>query len=142
MEIPLIRHPESVTIVPVDGDEIVLVNQTRRGAGKRILELPAGAMEPGENPAEAARRELAEECGLAAASLRELGSFWAVPAYSTEFVHVFEATELTAVTSPHLDADEDIEVERAVAKEAEGLVSDAVSLAALALWRSGGPIAA
>ena len=135
MEIPLVRHPESVTIVPVDGDEIVLVSQTRRGAGKRILELPAGTMEPGESPAEAARRELAEECGLAAATWRELGSFWAVPAYSTEFVHVFEAAELSAVPSLHLDEDEDIEVERAAAGEAEVLVSDAGSLAALALWR-------
>ena len=135
MEIPLVRHPESVTIVPVDGDEIVLVSQTRRGAGKRILELPAGTMEPGEDPAEAARRELAEECGLAAATWRELGSFWAVPAYSTEFVHVFEAAELSAVPSLHLDDDEDIEVERAAAGEAEVLVSDAGSLAALALWR-------
>lgn len=135
MEIPLVRHPESVTIVPVDGDEIVLVSQTRRGAGKRILELPAGTMEPGESPAEAARRELAEECGLAAATWRELGSFWAVPAYSTEFVHVFEAAGLSAVPSLHLDEDEDIEVERAAAGEAEVLVSDAGSLAALALWR-------
>ena len=135
MEIPLVRHPESVTIVPIDGDEVVLVSQTRRGAGKRILELPAGTLEPGEVPAEAARRELAEECGLAAGTWRELGSFWAVPAYSTEFVHVFEATKLSAVPSPHLDADEDIEVERAAAGEAETLVADAGSLAALALWR-------
>ena len=136
MEIPLVRHPESVTIVPVDGDEIVLVSQTRRGAGKRILELPAGTIEPGERPAEAARRELAEECGLAAASWRELGSFWAVPAYSTEFVHVFEATDLSAVPSLHLDEDEDIEVERVAAGEAQQMLADAGSLAALALWAS------
>jgi 8-oxo-dGTP pyrophosphatase MutT (NUDIX family) len=135
VEIPLVHHPESVTIVPVDGEEIVLVSQTRRGAGKRILELPAGTMEPGESPAEAARRELAEECGLAAATWRELGSFWAAPAYSTEFVHVFEAAELSVVPSLHLDEDEDIEVERAAAGEAEALVADAGSLAALALWR-------
>jgi ADP-ribose pyrophosphatase len=135
VEIPLVHHPESVTIVPVDGEEIVLVSQTRRGAGKRILELPAGTMEPGESPAEAARRELAEECGLAAATWRELGSFWAAPAYSTEFVHVFEAAELSVVPSLHLDEDEDIEVERAAAGAAEALVADAGSLAALALWR-------
>jgi ADP-ribose pyrophosphatase len=136
VEIPLVRHPESVTIVPVDGDEIVLVSQTRRGAGKRIFELPAGAIEPGERPAEAAKRELAEECGLAAATWRELGSFWAVPAYSTEFVHVFEATDVSAVPSLHLDEDEDIEVERIPAAEAQGAVADAGSLAALALWAS------
>jgi ADP-ribose pyrophosphatase len=135
VEIPLVHHPESVTIVPVDGEEIVLVSQTRRGAGKRILELPAGTMEPGESAAEAARRELAEECGLAAATWRELGSFWAAPAYSTEFVHVFEAADLSVVPSLHLDEDEDIEVERAAAGEAEALVADAGSLAALALWR-------
>jgi ADP-ribose diphosphatase len=75
LPIPLVRHPESVTIVPVDGAEIVLVSQTRRGADGRILELPAGTIEDGEPPAAAARRELAEECGLAASTWKRIGGF-------------------------------------------------------------------
>jgi 8-oxo-dGTP pyrophosphatase MutT (NUDIX family) len=136
--VPLVRHPESVTIVPVDGDEIVLVSQTRQGAGARLLELPAGTLEPGETPAEAARRELAEECGLAAATWQALGGFWVVPAYSTEFSHVFVASGLSGVASPRRDEDEDIEVQRVPEEEALAAVADAGSLAALALWRSAG----
>lgn len=135
MRVPLVQHPDSVALVVVEGDELVLVTQTRPGPGSRTLELPSGCLEPGETPAEAARRELAEECSLTAAGWRELGSFWAAPAYSTEYVHVFEATGTSPVESPHLDEDEDIEVERVPAGQAHKRISDAGSLAALALWR-------
>jgi ADP-ribose pyrophosphatase len=135
LRVPLVRYPESVTLVPLDGDQLVLVSQTRPGAGRRILELPAGTIEPGESPAEAARRELAEECGLEASSWESIGGFWMVPAYSTEYSHVFVASGLTEVVSPHVDEDEDIAVERVPAAVALTRVEDAGSLAALALWR-------
>ena len=145
MEIPLVRHPDSVTIVPVDGEEIFLVSQTRRGAQARLLELPAGTLEPGESPDAAARRELAEECGLEAEEWCRVGGFWVVPSYSTEFLiaAVWKglsavASALSAVDSPHRDEDEDIEIERVPAREAFGRVEDAGSLAALALWRTAG----
>jgi ADP-ribose pyrophosphatase len=131
----LVEHPPSVAIVAVDGGELVLVRQTRPGAIERTLELPSGKIEPGEAAREAAARELAEECGLAASSFREVGSFWAVPAYSAEYVHVFEATGLTSVPPVAMDDDEDLEVERVAAEEAVERVSDAVSVAALALWQ-------
>jgi ADP-ribose pyrophosphatase len=133
--VQLVEHPPSVAIVAVDAGELVLVRQTRPGANERTLELPSGKVEPGETPRDAAVRELAEECRLAAGSYRELGAFWAVPAYSTELVHVFEATRLTQATQAALDADEDIEVERLAIPEARGALSDAVSIAALALWQ-------
>jgi 8-oxo-dGTP pyrophosphatase MutT (NUDIX family) len=135
LPVPLVRHAESVTIVPLDGDEIVLVTQTRRGAGGRVVELPAGTLEDGETPVDAARRELAEECGLAAETWTPVGGFWVVPAYSTEYSHVFVATGLSPVESPHIDEDEDIEVERVRVEDAAARVADAGSLAALALWR-------
>ncbi|MGH3033994.1 MAG: NUDIX hydrolase [Gaiellaceae bacterium] len=133
----LIEHPESVTIVAVEGDEIVLVRQSRPGANGRTLELPAGCLEPGETPEQAAARELEEECGLAAGSWRKLGAFWAAPGYSTEFVHVLEASELVSVGSPRLDEDEDVVVDRLPLKGVMNELSDAGSLAALALWLGG-----
>ena len=133
----LIEHPETVIVVAVEDDEIVLVRQSRPGADGTTLELPAGCLEEGETPEEAAGRELEEECGLAAGSWRRLGSFWAAPAYSTELVHVFEATELLEIGSPGLDEDEELVSERLPLKGVLGELSDAGSLGALALWLGG-----
>jgi ADP-ribose pyrophosphatase len=130
----LIEHPESVVLVAIQDGELVAVRQTRPGTAERTLELPSGKLEPGETPARAAIRELAEECDLAAAGYRELGAFWVVPAYSTERVHVYEATGLTPTAGHPLDDDEDVEVERIPLAEAWERLSDATSLAALALW--------
>jgi ADP-ribose pyrophosphatase len=133
----VLEHPATVTIVAVENDEIVLVRQSRAGASSETLELPAGCLEEAETPAEAAARELEEECGLAAGSWRELGSFWAAPDYSTEFVHVFEATGLVRVGSPRLQPGEDLVVERRPLRGVIAEISDAGSLAALALWLQG-----
>jgi ADP-ribose pyrophosphatase len=134
VDVPLVEHPPSVVIIAVEGDALVCVRQTRPGSGGSTLELPSGKIDPGETPAAAAVRELAEECGLAADEWREVGRFWAAPAYSTEFVHVWEARDLHAADPAELDDDEDIEVERRpLATRFDGL-ADAASIAALALW--------
>jgi 8-oxo-dGTP pyrophosphatase MutT (NUDIX family) len=135
--VQLIEHPESVAIVALDGDEIVLVRQSRPGANGTTLEIPAGCLEEDETPEEAAARELEEECGLAAGSWRKLGAFWAAPAYSTEYAHVFEASGLLQIGSPRLDDDEDVVVERRPLKGVLSELSDAGSLGALALWLGG-----
>jgi ADP-ribose diphosphatase len=132
----LIRHPESVAIVALDRDELVLVRQTRPGAPVRTLEVPSGKIEPGETPEQAVARELAEECGLAARSVRELATYWAAPAYSTELVHVVEATGLSPADPVALDEDEDVEVERLPIAAALEELDDAVSIAALAVWQT------
>ncbi len=132
----LIRHADSVAIVAVDGDALVAVRQPRAGAGEATLELPSGKLEAGEGPDAAVRRELAEECGLDAAEWRRLGAFWAVPAYSTEYVHVYEATRLSpTIQVSEADAGEEVEVERVPLAEALVRLSDAVSIAAVALWQ-------
>ena len=131
---PLIEHPESVAIVPVEDGDVVFVRQTRRGARGKVVEIPSGKLEPGETPAEAAVRELAEECALGAREWREVGSFWAAPAYSTEYVHVFAARRLHAVDPRRLDADEDIELERRPLAAGLDWLEDAISVAALALY--------
>jgi ADP-ribose diphosphatase len=132
--VELVEHPPSVVLVVVDGGELVLVRQTRPGSRSRTLELPSGKLEPGENASEAAARELAEECGLAAEELDALGTFWTAPAYSTELVHVFEASGLRDAEGAALDDDEDIEVERLPLTHALERLDDAASIAALALW--------
>jgi 8-oxo-dGTP pyrophosphatase MutT (NUDIX family) len=129
----LIEHPPSVVLVVSDGDELVLVRQRRPGADGLVLELPAGTLEPGETALEAADRELAEECGLAASGWTELGSFWAAPAYSTERVTVLAGT---VSDTAHGEADEDEEIEVVLMRPADALprLEDAGSVAALGLW--------
>jgi ADP-ribose pyrophosphatase len=134
VDIPLVEFPESVVIVAVEGDQLVCVRQTRPGANGSTLELPSGKLEPDESPQEAAKRELAEECGLRAAEWRELGRFWAAPAYSTELVHTFVAADLSRVEGAELDDDEDVEMERVSLVGIFNRLSDASSIAALALW--------
>ena len=134
MTIPLVEHPDSIVIVAVEGDQLVCVRQTRPGSAGVTLELPSGKLEPGETAIEAATRELAEECALGADEWQDLGAFWAVPAYSTEFVHVYGAAGLWAAAGSALDDDEDVEVQRIPLVGSLDRLSDAVSVAALALW--------
>jgi ADP-ribose pyrophosphatase len=136
--VTVLEQPDSVIVVAVDGSEIVVVRQTRAGAGEVTLELPAGSLEPGEAPEETAARELREECGLAAGAWRNLGSFWAAPDYATEYVHAFEATELVQLgkASPK-EGEDDLEVDRLPLRGVIGELSDANSLAAMALWLQG-----
>jgi ADP-ribose diphosphatase len=133
----MIEHPPSVTLVVTDGDRLVVVRQRRPGAAGPVLELPAGTLEPDETVEEAADRELAEECGLAVSGWREIGSFWAAPAYSTELVTVLAGAR-SGVAHAEPDPDEQITVERLDPAEAESRLEDAVSLAALAVWRARG----
>jgi ADP-ribose pyrophosphatase len=129
----VIEYPASVVIVAVDGGKVVVVRQPRAGAGRETVELPAGCLEPGEDAAEAAARELREECSLAAEEWRWLGEFWAAPDYSTEWVSAFEATGLRPEAGRPA-ADEQIVVERLPLESLPGAFSDAVSMAAFALW--------
>ena len=132
----LIEHGESVVIVAVRKELVACVRQRRAGAPEPTLELPSGKLEPGETLEGAALRELAEECVLAAGRVYEVGSFWAVPAYSTELVHVFDVDGLVeADGSAVSDDDEELELEWVPLDAAEEALSDAVSIAALALWR-------
>jgi ADP-ribose diphosphatase len=135
--VEVLRQPDSVSIVAVDGGMIVIVRQTRAGADGRTLELPAGSIEEGETPEECAARELVEECGLTAGSWRRLGEFWAAPDYSTEYVHAFEATGLVDVGIGEREEGDDLVMERLPLRGVIGELSDANSLAALALWLQG-----
>jgi ADP-ribose pyrophosphatase len=134
----IIEHSGSVILIPVDNDgQMYFVRQYRHAAGLDLLELPAGTLEAGEPPEEAAGRELREETGMAASNLREIGAFYLAPGYSTELMHVFLASGLAhAPLDP--DADEFLSVEKlpvagALRMAESGEMRDAKSLAALLL---------
>ena len=129
----MVEQPPAVVLVVTDGDELVLVRQYRPGAQLEVLELPAGSMEEGESPVEAAERELAEECGLAVDGWTEIGQFWTAPEYSTELVRVLAGT-VSGEAPGDADDDEQIEVVRMTPEQALVLLEDAGSVAALGLW--------
>ena len=93
----IVEHPGAVAVVAVDGEgSVSLVRQLREPARKRLLELPAGTAEPGEEPLETARRELEEECGLTGGEWRELAAFWTTPGFCRERMHLFAAEGSTS----------------------------------------------
>ncbi len=91
----LVHHPGAVSVVPVDGDEVVLVRQYRAALDRDLLEIPAGKRDvPGEPVEETAQRELAEEVGLRAGRLVKVAEFFNSAGFSDELSHVFLGTEL------------------------------------------------
>jgi ADP-ribose pyrophosphatase len=106
----VIEHAGAVAVVPVTGqEELLLVRQYRHAAGKTILEIPAGRIEPGEDLAESARRELLEETGYVAEHLEKLLTFYSTPGFTNEQLHIYLATGLT-LKEQDLDEDEFIDV--------------------------------
>ena len=133
----IVEHPGAVAIVAVDGEGYVtLVRQLREPARRRLLELPAGTAEEGEEPLETARRELQEECGLTGGRWRELAAFWTTPGFCRERMHVFAAEGVErGEASPA--ADEELELVRwAVTDVRKRLheIEDAKTLAGLLLY--------
>jgi ADP-ribose pyrophosphatase len=137
----IVEHPGAVTILPVDADgNILFIRQYRHAIGVDLLELPAGTLGSNEEPLACARREIREETGFAAGELVKLGEFFLAPGYSTEYMHVYLATDLHHDPLPG-DEDEFITlepmpIERAYALAGNGGVVDGKSLAVLLLARS------
>lgn len=92
----VVEHPGAAVVLAVDDEERVLVVvQYRHPAGMRFVELPAGLLDqPGEDPEEAARRELLEETGYEASRWTHLGSTWSSPGIIGELIHLYLAQGL------------------------------------------------
>ncbi len=132
----IVRHPGAAVVLPVLPDgRILLIDQLRRSVDRRLLELPAGTLDDGEDPAECARRELVEETGYAAGRLQPLVDFYSTPGICDERMFVLVATDLTAGTAAP-EPQEDIRLcpmKYAEALEAvrDGRIRDAKSLVGL-----------
>ena len=119
VERDVVRHPGAAAVVALDADgSLLMVRQYRHTVGGWLLEVPAGKLSPGEDPAACAHRELEEEAGVRAAELRELGSIFVSPGFCDERIWLFLASDLTA-SQQRLEADEVLAVERVPLAEAE-----------------------
>ena len=102
----VVRHQGGAGVAALnDEGEIYLVRQYRYALDRELIEIPAGKLEKGEDPFEAAKRELGEECGLTADNYISLGQFFPTVGYDTEVIYTWVATGLHK-TQMHLDADE------------------------------------
>ena len=133
----VVEHPGAVAILAWDGERVAMVRQWRHAAGGALLEIPAGTLDPGEEPLATARRELAEECALSAADWVAGPSFFTAPGFCTERLSLFLATGL-AEASVRAPEDEDLELSWLTLPDAleaveSGEIADAKSIAGL-LW--------
>jgi ADP-ribose pyrophosphatase len=135
-ELEIVRHPGGAAIVALDShSHICLIRQFRHAAGGWVWELPAGKLEPDEDPLAAAQRELAEEAGISARDWTALGRIVTSPGFCDEVIHLYQARTLSQV-EPRPEQHEVLEVHWVSAQQArtwmvDGTLSDAKTLIGL-----------
>ncbi len=141
----IIEHPGAVLIIPILSDErFVLIRQYRPVMQQYLYEFPAGTLNPKEKPLRCAYRELTEETGYQAKTMKKLGKIFPVPGYSTEVITIYQADQLTLLTKSdlkeqgiHKDPDELLTVRLCSKTEIKNLfkngrIHDAKTICALA----------
>jgi ADP-ribose pyrophosphatase len=135
----VVVHPGAVLILPLRSpDEVVLISNHRFSVDRELLELPAGTLEPGEEPAACAARELEEETGYFAERVEPLCRFYTSPGFTNELMYAFVATDLTH-RGQKCDATEQIRVQPMALSEAldaclDGRIVDGKTIAALQVY--------
>jgi ADP-ribose pyrophosphatase len=136
----IVVHAQTVAILPVLEDgRLVLVRQYRKAAEQVLLEAPAGGIDGDETPEEAVRREMIEETGYRAGALEHLCSFYTSPGFTTEYMHLYRATDL----EPGEPTEETDQIDVVLLTPAEawtrvesGEIADAKSILALCYART------
>lgn len=137
-KLEILRHPGASAVVPLKDDgRVVLIRQLRHAVGGFIYEIPAGKLDPQEDPRDCAARELEEEIGYHAGSLELLTSIWTAPGFTDEVIHIFQGTNLQQ-GKQNLDQDEVLEIvewslDEAMAKIQDGTIRDAKTIIGLQL---------
>ncbi|MEL3972420.1 NUDIX hydrolase [Rossellomorea oryzaecorticis] len=122
----LIKHPGAVAVIALTPEgKIVMVEQYRKALEKSIIEIPAGKLEPGEEPIITAARELEEETGYGCEELEHLISFYTSPGFADELVHLYIAKNITRIEEAReLDEDEFVDLLEVTVEEALGLLKE------------------
>jgi len=137
-EAEVILHPGGAAVLPfLDAQHVLLIRQLRPALGRKLLELPAGKLDPGEDPLSCAARELQEETGYAAGRMRSLGSMITAPGFCDERLHLYLALDLTPCEA-RPDEDEEIETvpmafDEALRMALDGRIDDGKTRLALLL---------
>ena len=119
----VVHHPGGACVVPLTADrQVIMVRQFRYPHLKETLELPAGKLEYGEDPAACAERELSEEAGASADLLEPLGCLYPTPAYDKEVIYMFLARNIRQGQDQHLDADEFLDIVQLPLEEVAAMV--------------------
>jgi ADP-ribose pyrophosphatase len=132
----IVEHPGAAAIVPIlDDGRLLLIKQYRAATRRKLMEIPAGTLEPDESPLSCAKRELTEETGYVARRVRKLFSCYLAPGYSTEKIHFFLATHLVPGQGKQ-EYDEAIDVQavdlwQALKAIERGKIQDAKTISAL-----------
>jgi len=135
----VVEHSDCIAVVTLDEqNNVLLVRQFRYPVGRFLLEIPAGGIDPGEEPIDSVRRELQEEIGYFPRKIDKLGGFYSIPGYGTEYLHCFLAADLVPARLVAEDTG-DIELVRVSRDEiprliASGEICDAKSIAALLMF--------
>jgi ADP-ribose pyrophosphatase len=135
----VVEHSDCIAVVALDEQgNLLLVRQFRHAVDRFLLEVPAGGIDPGEEPIDSVRRELQEEIGYFPRKIDSLGGFYATPGYGTEYLRCFVATDLVPARLVAEDT-EDIELVRVSPEEipkliTSGEICDAKSIAALLMF--------
>ena len=136
----IVENGSAVAIVALDDQQrVVLVKQYRHAVRGQVIEIPAGKLDGDEEPLEGAQRELREETGFRAGRFERLGSFYPAPAWSTEFVYLYLATNLNPGPAQP-EAEEAIEMRQVALDDAiemiqSGAIVDGKTIAALLIAR-------
>lgn len=138
VEREVITHGGAVGIIPVTDDgRIIMIRQYRHPVDRLLLEIPAGKLDPGEEPAACAERELIEEIGMAPGRLKKITAFFTTPGYSNEVFHLFLAENLIERHSDKPEEEivgtERVSVDEAVRMIEDGRIEDGKTIAAVGM---------